>query len=322
MTSAQPAPEIKIGLVAFRDRGDVYITQVTDLSADLDSVYARLMDFKADGGGDGPESVNQALFDAVHKISWSAHDDAYKVVFLVGDAVPHMDYADDVQYPQTLAAAARKGIRVNAIQSGQDADTATVWRHIASLSQGDFFNVAADGNAIAIATPFDHDLAALSRELDDTRLYFGSTEEKAAQQLKLDAAAKVHEGASLATRARRATFNSSASGRENFLGRKELVDAVAAGDVKLEEIQVDELPAALQTLAPEERELAVREQTGKRKRLERSIQALAVKRNGYIAKEIAAADGDAKDSLDNKLYDTIRRQAAEKGMVYDAAPTY
>ena len=65
MASAQPAPEIKIGLVAFRDRGDAYVTQVTDLSEDLDSVYAKLMDFKAIGGGDGPESVNQALYDAV-----------------------------------------------------------------------------------------------------------------------------------------------------------------------------------------------------------------------------------------------------------------
>lgn len=118
MASAQPVPEIEIGLVAFRDRGDVYVTQVTDLSADLDSVYARLMDFKAVGGGDGPESVNEALFDAVHKINWSNHKDAYKVVFLVGDAVPHMDYANDVHYPVTLAAAERKGIRVNTIQSG------------------------------------------------------------------------------------------------------------------------------------------------------------------------------------------------------------
>ncbi|MFT4563321.1 MAG: Mg-chelatase subunit ChlD [Gammaproteobacteria bacterium] len=47
MASGQPAPEIKIGLVAFRDRGDAYVTQVTDLSSDLDSVYAKLMDFKA-----------------------------------------------------------------------------------------------------------------------------------------------------------------------------------------------------------------------------------------------------------------------------------
>ncbi|MFV2090726.1 MAG: vWA domain-containing protein, partial [Pseudomonadales bacterium] len=106
MASAQPAPEIRIGLVAYRDRGDAYITRVVDLSDDLDSVYATLIDFEADGGGDGPESVNQALNDAITQISWSQDPGSYQVVFLVGDAPPHMDYPDDVKYPDVLAEAA------------------------------------------------------------------------------------------------------------------------------------------------------------------------------------------------------------------------
>ncbi len=47
MASAQPAPEIRIGLVAYRDRGDAYVTQVVDLSKDIDSIHATLMDFEA-----------------------------------------------------------------------------------------------------------------------------------------------------------------------------------------------------------------------------------------------------------------------------------
>jgi len=92
MASAQPTPEIRIGLVAYRDRGDQFITRRVDLSADLDSVYAALMDFHADGGGDTPESVNKALHDAVHQMSWSQDSQAYQVIFLVGDAPPHTDY--------------------------------------------------------------------------------------------------------------------------------------------------------------------------------------------------------------------------------------
>ena len=108
-----------MGLVAFRDRGDAYITRVYDLSNDLDQMYASLMDFRAQGGGDGPESVNQALYDSIYKISWSQDEDVYRVVFLVGDAPPHMDYPDDIKYPATLAEAQRRGIVVNTIQSGQ-----------------------------------------------------------------------------------------------------------------------------------------------------------------------------------------------------------
>jgi len=69
MAGAQPTPEIRIGLVGFRDRGDAYITKRIDLSSDLDSMYAALMDFTAEGGGDGPESVNQALDEAVRQMS-------------------------------------------------------------------------------------------------------------------------------------------------------------------------------------------------------------------------------------------------------------
>ena len=108
MASAQPAPEIRMGLVAYRDRGDAYVTQVVDLSTDIDSMYAKLMDLQAAGGGDGPESVNEALAQAVGAESWSQDDSTYKVIFLVGDAPPHMDYQDDVKYPQTVAARREK----------------------------------------------------------------------------------------------------------------------------------------------------------------------------------------------------------------------
>ncbi len=321
MASAQPAPEIKIGLVAFRDRGDAYITQVTDLSEDLDSVYAKLMDFKAVGGGDGPESVNQALYDAVHRVSWSQGTSAYKVVFLVGDAPPHMDYANEVQYPETLKIANRKGIRVNTIQSGSDNNTAQQWQRIASLSQGDFFNVAEDGNAVAVKSPFDETIAALSRELDDTRLYFGNAAEKAQQKLKKAASDKVHALASIATRARRAAFNSSASGERNFLGKNELVDAVEQGRVDLDSMEEAELPSPLQALAPEERKATVMKQAKKRSELQAQIKELADKRDTFIADKVEA-DGGAEESLDNKLYRSVRAQAAAKGLTYDAAPKY
>jgi Mg-chelatase subunit ChlD len=321
MASAQPAPEIKIGLIAFRDRGDAYVTQVTDLSADLDSVYATLMNFKAAGGGDGPESVNQALYDAVHRVSWSQGTGAYKVIFLVGDAPPHRDYPFDVQYPETLKAANAKGIRVNTIQSGTNGNTTREWQRIAALSQGEFFNVSADGSAVAIATPFDRHIAALSRELDDTRLYFGSAEDKAQQKLKLDATEKLHANASAATRARRAAFNASPSGAHNFLGKKELVDAVVAGRVDLDAMAEAELPASLQAVAPAARKSMVMDRANKRGELQQQIEELTGKRDAYLADKVAA-EGSAEASLDNKLYHTVRRQAATKGMVYEEAPKY
>src|SRR5262249_41183137 len=63
--SASPAPELKIGLVAFRDRGDEYVVRAHALTDDIDSIYAKLREFRAEGGGDMPESVNEGLDAAV-----------------------------------------------------------------------------------------------------------------------------------------------------------------------------------------------------------------------------------------------------------------
>src|SRR5437764_14212279 len=68
IAAGQPAPQVKIGLVAYRDRGDEYVTRVYPLTDDLDAVHTNLMGFKAKGGGDFPESVNEALHVAVTKI--------------------------------------------------------------------------------------------------------------------------------------------------------------------------------------------------------------------------------------------------------------
>ena len=102
LAMAKPTPEIKMGLVAYRDRGDAYVTSLTDLTDDFDAVYADLMAFKAEGGGDTPESVNQALRGR-HAVPWSADPKTYKCIFLVGDAPPHMDYPTTSSTPRLQA---------------------------------------------------------------------------------------------------------------------------------------------------------------------------------------------------------------------------
>jgi Mg-chelatase subunit ChlD len=322
LASAQPAPEIRMGLVAYRDRGDAYVTRVVDLSSDLDSVYATLMDFQADGGGDGPESVNRALHDAIHQVSWSQPSGTYKVVFLVGDAPPHMDYPDDVKYPDTLREARAKGIVVNAIQCGRASDTTPAWQRIAELGAGRYFEVEQAGNAVAIATPFDAKIASLSKKLDDTRLYYGTPEEKEKQQRKLDAAAKLHAASSVESRARRAAFNASDSGAANFLGEGELVEDVTSGRVDLSRIDKDQLPAPMQAMAPAAQAAIIRETAEQRNELKRQIDALAKQRAAWLDRKVEEAGG-ARDSLDDQIYRTVREQAGKLGMSYEAdAPAY
>lgn len=284
MASAQNAPDIKMGLVAYRDRGDAYVTQSVSLSSDLDSMYAKLMDYQADGGGDSPESVNQALYEAVNNMTWSQDQNTYKVVFLVGDAPAHMDYQDDVKYPETIKVAKTKGIIINTIQADQDSATTANWQQMASLANGDYFQVEQSGNAVAIATPFDRKMAILSKELDDTRLYFGNKEEKAKQASKVAATIKLHEEASDESRARRAEFNAAPSGKDNFLGEGELVDAITSGNVDLASIKNEDLPESIQALPMEEQAIVIKEKAAARDNLQQEMKVLAEKRNDFLKK--------------------------------------
>jgi len=320
MASAQQAPDIRVGLVGYRDIGDAYVTKVVDLSGDLDSVYAELMQFEAGGGGDGPESVNKALYDAVHTMSWSDRDQAYQTIFLVGDAPPHMDY-NEVKYPAILAAAREMGIVVNTIQCGDLSTTIEPWTSIASLGNGNFFQVEQSGSAVAYATPFDTEIAELSARLDATRLYYGNREEKARAQAKVAAAAEIEGAASVTSRARRGVFNAASTGSENLLGDNELVSAVANGEVELEELDAELLPAAMAPMGPEEQVAYVGRLADERADIQKRIRQLAGSRDSYIAGKVEEAGG-AEDSLDQQLFDTVKEQAGKAGLEYKDGPVY
>ena len=315
MASARPAPEIRIGLVAFRDRGDDYVTKVRDLSPDMDGMYATLMDYQAAGGGDGPESVNKALDDALSRISWSQDRNTYKVIFLVGDAPPHMDYPNERQFPAILADARGRQIVVNTIQCGRDGAARMSWVDIAQRGAGEYFQVDQTGSALALATPFDRRIAHLSKQLDETRLYYGTAQQKKRQQMKLDAAEKLHNGSSIESLARRAEFNLSKSGESNFLGENELVADIASGRIELDNIETSALPSTMQAMAPAEQKRIIAEKAEQRKALRQEIEALTRKRSDYLDKKVEELGG-SKDSLDYKIQSAVKVQAADSGLDY------
>jgi Mg-chelatase subunit ChlD len=321
MAQAAENPAVEIGLVAFRDRGDDYVTQVVDLSPDLDTMYATLMQFAAVGGGDGPESVNAGLADAVERISWSTDQDTYRVVFLVGDAPPHMDYQGEAHYPEIVRAAAARGIVVNAIQCGSVHGTAAHWHEIARLGNGRYMQVGQTGDAFAVATPYDDDIARLSAELDGTRLFYGDDEARAAFERRESATDSLHAAASPAAQARRAIFNTTAAGSLNLFGDSDLVAEVEAGRVRLEDLPPEALPETLRTLPPAARNAEIESIAKRRAALREQIDELGRTRAGFIEAEVDAAGG-ATDSFDRQIYDAVREQAAGKGLTYEAGPAF
>jgi len=62
--------------------------------------------FNAGDGGDTPEHVSKALFEALERSSWSASKNTLRIVYLVGDAPPHEDYKDVPSWPAVAQRAA------------------------------------------------------------------------------------------------------------------------------------------------------------------------------------------------------------------------
>jgi Mg-chelatase subunit ChlD len=321
MATAKPAPDIKIGLVGYRDRNDQYVTTREQMSTDIDAVYTELMKFKADGGGDTPESVNQALHEAVTKFQWDSARSTYKVIFLVGDAPPHMDYQDDVKYQESCQLACKAGIVINTIQCGNLNGTEAIWRDIAKKAEGQYFRVEQSGGAVLEATPFDKELADLSSQINETRVYFGVAKDRERKQAELEEADATQKKASAAANARRAEYYTNAAGKTSILGANELVEALKNKKITIKEIPKAQLPAALQDLDESELKAVIEKKSAKRDALEEKIKELSKKRQAFLQKKAdeKAAAGEAP-GLDDVIYDSIKEQAAEAGLKYEGGP--
>jgi Mg-chelatase subunit ChlD len=315
ITTGTPTPHVKVGLVAYRDRGDAYITKVFDLTDDLDGIYGHLMGFQAQGGGDFPESVNQALHEAVTKISWSTDKKTLRLIFLVGDAPPHMDYPDDVKYPETCQLAVKKDIIINTVQCGKHKETQKYWQDICRLAEGSYVQIDHNGGPIvAVETPFDADLAKINGELAKTTLVFGSEKGQAA------GAAKVKAGAALPTAAQ--------ADRVGFLLRNnaggtayDLLYNVQSGKVQLEKLSKDELPAELRDMTLEQQRAFLDKLDQQRKELTQKATELDKQRNEFLAKKLAEAQKNAAaNGFDQQVLQILQQQAGRNNLMqYKAA---
>ena len=302
---------IRFGLIGYRDRKDTYVTKMTDLTDDLDAVHTDLMAYTAGGGGDRPESVNQALKEAVNDISWSDDAKVRKIIFLVGDAPPHMDYAQEMQYPEACKLAKKKGIHINTILCGRDQSTAGIWQEIAGMAHGHYAAIPQSGGAVAIATPFDKKLQSLTGSLNATVACWGTHAERGAFNAKLSAI----NGASVENQATRAKYAS-----ENYLksqvvsGRGDLVNDWIEGTVKLEEIKPDQLEGDLKGLSGEKLEAKLKEKKAERDKLQKEVAELTKKRDAFIKESLAKENKDkAKDSFDTKVTEILKAQLSPSG---------
>ncbi len=314
IASGQPTPIVRVGLVAFRDQGDEYVTKVFPLTNDLDKVYENLRSFQPDGGGDTPEHVGRGLGEAVSSVHWSQDSKVMKMIFVVGDAPPQQ-YQDGWDYRKWAKAAEKKGIVVNTVQCGNDQSTRITFSEIASMGGGTFAAIDSSGGMIAVRTPFDEKIADLTNKISGLSLYAGGRAARRSAESKRTAMASMAPEAA----ADRLGYISKDKGGEGAgavaaaaapktEGTRDLV-----GDERaLEEAEDAELPDELRGMnrAAQKAEIARRSKV--RTELEKQVVELAKKRDAWLA----ANASEKEDSFDAQVMKDVKKRAKSYGIAY------
>ncbi|MCY1012914.1 VWA domain-containing protein [Nannocystis pusilla] len=305
LASGEPRPDLRIGLVAYRDLGDDYVTKRFDFSSDMDAVYAELLGYEVGGGGDHAEHVGRGLEDALDRMQWSDGDKVLKLVFLVGDAPPHDDYQDSPTTAELARRAAQRGILVNTVQCGVSPEAETAWRAIAAATNGEYSQIAQNGGVVAVATPYDGRLQELNNQLSATVLTWGSHGDKLNAQVKL--------GNRMAMSASAAAEAASYSAKIGRMNSEDLLGALDGGQA-LTDIPSDQLPDVMQTMSPAQQAAHVADMRRQRSALNEQIRELSAQRDAFLRDAEEAAG--AGDGFDATVTDTLRRQAGALGVAY------
>lgn len=312
LAEARPVPALRVAILSYGrpSYGEQtgYVRVDLPFTADLDAVNETLFEFQTDGG---EEYVARAIQTSLDTLQWSQDSDALKVVFVAGNESAEQDPRLTIW--QATAAAARRGVVVNALYCGGDGSAeAEGWRRVAASTNGLYASI--DQNAAAVAdvpTPFDAKLAELNGELNATYVAFGAAGERGrANQVAQDSNAASLSPSALASRA-------AAKAGALYRAEWDLVGHLESG-ASLEDIPVDELPAELEALQPDEREAYVRGKAERRRELERQIGDIAGERNRYLAEQRRNAGNDTA-GLDAAILRGIREVAATKGFSFAEA---
>ena len=130
---ANDQTSVRIGLVEYKDRTDSQLTQVFPFSSDLGKFSRSVAGLHAAGGGDTPEDMHAGVNAALDKLQWRS-DAVARMVVVIADAPPHLDYQDP-DYAAAAQRAAKSGIKLYTVAaSGMDTTGQIVMRQMAQFT--------------------------------------------------------------------------------------------------------------------------------------------------------------------------------------------
>jgi hypothetical protein len=308
---AKPSPVLRIGLIGYGD-GEQLLHKM-DLSDDLDEVYKQLTTY-TDNASSGQEFVGHAIGVATNQMKWAEGKQVLKIIYVVGNETAHQG-PPNLDYTKTAPAAIAKGIMVNAIYCGDyDRNTAPpTWMELAKLADGQYMEIAGNGGAVVVATPFDKQLGELNGKLNSTYVGYGRRAAAGAEnQAAQDVAAASLAPAVLADRA-------AAKAQPQYSNAAwDLVDASKKADFDVTKLKDEELPTDLRKLDAKARKAYIDGKAKERAEVQQAIKDVSAKRDAFVKTEtVKAAAGKPADSFDAAVRDSLKKQAEGKGFKFE-----
>ncbi|UCG60092.1 MAG: VWA domain-containing protein [Phycisphaerales bacterium] len=305
------APELQVALYEYGKSslsGETgFIRQIVPLTTDLDKISEELFALTTNGG---QEYCGWVISEATKSLKWSDSPDDLKVIFIAGNEPFTQGRVD---YREACKQAIAKGIIVNTIHCGSEGTGIDgKWKDGAVLADGKFLNIDHNRQVVHIEAPQDREIAELGIRLNDTYIAYGRRGKAASErQAAQDSNARAVSEASVV---QRAVTKSSRNYRNEAW---DLVDALKTDNIKLAEVEKEDLPENMQKMTPQERKAYVETQAKQRAEIQKKIQKLNELRKKYVAEEMKKRHGQS-DTLGSAITNAIREQAKKKNLTFES----
>ncbi len=157
---------LRVGLVSYRDhppQETSFVVKKFELTPDTDQIEASVRQMSAEGGGDGPEAVADALHMA-NRMEFKK--ESAKIVILIGDAPPHGVEPGNDGFPQGCPLgysweeeakyAFDEGIVIHTVgclpEIASYVNAIATFREIAAKTKGRYFALADSSDLISLIT--------------------------------------------------------------------------------------------------------------------------------------------------------------------------
>ena len=305
------APEVQVALYEYGKSSlkseTGWIHQILPLTQDLDKISEELFALRTNGG---EEYCGWVIQRAVKELAWSPATDVYKVIFIAGNE-PFTQ--GPVNYAEACKAAITKGIIVNTIHCGSEAEgVRSKWKDGADLADGKYLVIDQNRAVVSICAPQDKEIAKLGVELNKTYLAYGAAGRAAASRQKTQDA----NVATLPPASGAVVQRSVAKASANYQNSAwDLVDAAKDKKFEISNLKTEELPTEMQQMNAEERKAFIERNFKERAGIQAKIKELNAEREKYVAQRLKEVAGT--NTLDAVVISAVREQSGKRNFKFE-----